>query len=74
MPNSSYHLFVKTLITRTRLVVRQKARLVLEEEKEKGITYLFLLQATCIGECLQTGFIGDLWHSKCSVSLWNYRQ
>lgn len=43
--------------TRTRLVVRQKARLLLEEKKEKGFIYLFLLKLTCIGERLQTSLV-----------------
>lgn len=43
--------------TRTRFRVRQKARLLLEEKKEKGIIYLFLLKLTCIGECLQTSLV-----------------
>ena len=43
--------------TRTRFRVRQKARLLLEENKEKGIIYLFLLKLTCIGECLQTSLV-----------------
>ena len=39
------------------LVVRQKARLLLEEEKERVLITFILLKATRIGERLQTSLV-----------------